>query len=127
MATIIGCNIHGNVFKIDSNTGAGSLVGFSGFIGSNALARDSSGTFFAAGTTPLIRIDSSTGAGTFIAALQPIADIRGLAFSSQDILFAVRYSGPVGDVNGPNHLVTINTTTGAVTFIGDTGLDGLQP
>ncbi len=70
---------------IDVATGAWTALGASGFTRCNAMARDSSGVFYAtygvdsAGPFGLITIDTATGAGTLVAMLSPSIDIRGIA------------------------------------------------
>lgn len=125
MATLVGCNQSGMLFKIDHNTGSGSLIGPIGFIATNSLARDASGTLYSA-PFPLITIDPQTGAGTFVKDLPPKTGIRGLAFSPTNVLFGIRAGGDAGTVDQPDDLVIIDVATGGVTLVGNTGQTGLQ-
>ena len=125
MATLVACNQSGSVFKIDESTGVGSLVGSTGFIGTNSLARDDAGTLYSV-PGPLITIDPTTGVGTLKTNVTPPTDVRGLAFSPTNALFAIRYGGPVGSIDGPDDLVTIDVATGGVKLVGPTGFNGIQ-
>ena len=74
----------------------------------------------------LITINPATGAGSFFADLNfgaATPDIRGLAFSFTDVLFALSNMGPAAN---PDDLYTINVATGVGTLIGPTGFSGLQ-
>jgi hypothetical protein len=121
------------VVRIDETTGIGVPIGLSGFPGLNSLAKNSAGTLFSAvntlGASPdLITIDPHTGAGTFVSTLnfggiRP--DIRGLAFSSNDTLFAINNTGPAGGLN-PDDLFIIDVATGVGNRVGATRLTGVQ-
>lgn len=128
-ATIIGINFVGTVFSIDETTGSGAAIGPSGFAGTNSMTRNSAGTIYTAeggtGTNTLVTINPITGAGTAGASFATSNGVRGLAFSSSDVLFAVLDTGPSGSL-GPDSLFTIDVTTGALTLIGATGLTALQ-
>jgi hypothetical protein len=94
---LLACTIEVSPFKIDRATGAGTLIGSTGFVGTNSLACDSSGKLYSVAVKSLIRIDPQTGAGTSVKQLQPVTDIRDLAFSPEKILFGIRNGGgPTG-------------------------------
>jgi len=88
----------GSVWKVDAQTGQIQELGRSGFRRLNSLAVDSGGNFVTAGVKRgrvplLISIDPQTGAGTEIARLDfgtPV-DVRALAFTPDDRLFALNY------------------------------------
>jgi len=132
-AQIIGVNRATNsaVFALNETTGTGITVGNSGLRGLNSLARDSGGTLFSVatlvdGSALLATIDPITGAGQGLVADnfgQVTPDVRGLAFSSNNTLFAI--NSTISD-SQPDDLYTINVATGAGTFIGMTGLNDLQ-
>ncbi len=138
VATIIAVSYSDDdspVVSIDDTTGAGTAIGLSGFQRLNSLAQDGSGALYSAAgtslgvTSSLITIDASTGDGTLAATIDlgvVRPDVRGLAFSSDDLLFASIYTGVAGSTGGPFHLYTIDTATGVGTLIGDTGLTSLQ-
>lgn len=98
----------------------------------NALAISSSGTLYFAEKS-LYTLNPSTGAATTIATLSNLPTgctsgkqvANALKFSSSGTLYGVFNCGSSG--SGPNYLVTINTTTGAMTTVGQTqnGLDGI--
>jgi hypothetical protein len=122
------------VVRIDPATGAGSVIGLSGFRVLNSLAENSSGTLYSAGNQPpiggphLITINPNTAAGTLVATLNFGAvtpDVRALAFSSADVLFAINNTGPAGGLN-PDDLFRVDVVTGIGTLIGATGRTGVQ-
>ena len=123
------------VVQINETTGTGTTVGLSGFFGLNSLAIDNVGTLYSAtdhidATPPLLRlvkINPTTGAGTAGAildfgAVQPA--VRALAFSPQDVLYAINNTGPPGQTV-THDLYTIDVNSGTGTFIGVTGI-GIQ-
>jgi hypothetical protein len=130
MATLVGCNQSGFFFELDSATGSGTWIGPTGFSATNSLARDASGALYSVGNGPgggptaLVRLDPATGAGTFVRFLQQPTDVRALAFSSADVLFAIRHDPD--DFDRPHDLVTIDVATGAVKPVGNTGVRGIQ-
>ncbi len=123
------------VVTINEGTGMGALVGPAGFPKLNAMSRDSSGTFYSAVDDPftgasqdLITINPTNGVGTSVATLnfgQVTPDVRGLAFSQNDVLFALNNTGPAGGLN-PDDLYRINAGTGTGALVGATGLTDLQ-
>ena len=133
-ATIIGVSWEGAVVSIDSSGGTSSSIGSSGFTGLNSLARTSTGTLISVAGNPLfttdstlVRIDSSTGAGTSLGTVTglPAGSIRALAFSSDDTLFAIANGGGPFSTTDPDDLYTINLSTGAPTLVGNTGFAGI--
>ncbi len=115
--TIVAISFNGTVYQIDPVTGGVLTIG-SGTALMNSMAKDSAGTLWAAGLhSSLIQVDPNDGHSTVIANLP--ADIRGLAFSPSGVLYGLRYGTP-------GVLVTINTSTGAVTTVGSTGLSLIQ-
>jgi hypothetical protein len=121
------------VYRIDECTGVGALVGRSGALGLNSLARDVSGKLFSVGFDPagsyLATIDASTGRATHGEYLRFQGDInedvRGLAFSPGGVLFAINNSSS-GIGSNPDDLFTIDVNTGVGTLVGRTGFNGIQ-
>lgn len=112
----------GNVYKLDSSTGAGSLLGASGTQSLNAETRAADGTIYAAGRGNVLwKIDENTGqaiAGPNI----NLADIRGIAMSPGNVLYAVNDVG----FGLPDNLHTIDVNNGNTAMIGGTGVPGIQ-
>jgi hypothetical protein len=129
--TLIGASWSGTnspVVKIDRNTGAGTVIGLSGFPVLNSLAKNQVGTVYSASGNKLITINLLTGAGTQVATLnfgEKPSDVRGLAFSPKDVLYAVINDDGPGGI-GPDYLYTVNVTSGVATLVGATGLTGVQ-
>jgi len=131
-AAIIGFNFGGGAYNIDEATGSGVFVGATGFARLNSGASNSSGTIYSAseaalgGPTQLITVNPTTGAGT---AVTPsfVSDngIRGLDFSSTDVLYAIIDTGAAGAL-GADSLYTVNVGTGDLTLVGATGFSDVQ-
>lgn len=120
---IIAVGWNGEAFAIDSGTGVGVFLGATGFSQINAMAKAPDGTIYASSglsTTNIIRIDPNTGAGTLVVASN-LGSCRGMAFSNSGTLYAIEDAGFVSD-----HLYTIDLSNGNKTFIGTTGMPGLQ-
>jgi len=101
---------------LNSNVGVGSQSG--------AMAKDSAGVLYVAGnaTSPnnrLSTVNPVTGVITpgpqISLSTGPAVQIRGLAFNSADVLYAIN-GNPTS--TPPFQLHTINTTTGVGTFVG---------
>jgi hypothetical protein len=111
-----------NLYTIDLNTRAATLVGPIGFPLVITMAISASGQMYGRdnGTDVLISIDKTTGAGTLIGPLGIDATFaQGMDFdNSTNILWAWIYQGA-----GVNQLSTINLQTGAQTLI-VTGVNG---
>jgi hypothetical protein len=140
--TLYGCDSNGggpsSFWTIDTSTGAATLVGTSGGMGMDGCSglrfQPGTGILFAVGTDPaaekkaLFTVSPATGIATLIAdvtvaggtgggcttALRGISDI---SFRSDGTLFAPVTINP----NFVICLATINPTTAALTFIGNTG------
>jgi len=133
-AKLIGLTWLGDAFEIDVTTGATTMIGATGFTRLNSAATDSSGNIYTIATadsdnTPstLLTVDPITGIGTFVATLDDssLNGARGLAFSSDDVLYAVYDTAEFLKV-GEDDLYTINIATGGLTRVGATGMSGLQ-
>ena len=116
-----------SLFTINTSTGQSTLVGSSGLTATNGggLAVDSTGVIYG---SPLVPIDTfgtydkTTGAYTNIANPSPP---NGRGFGALSFNGSVLYAMEAGTAS---HLVTIDTTTGAVVDLGATTaqfLDGL--
>jgi len=124
----------GTIYTINTTTGAATPVGADGvgFPNGNGIAFSGS-TLYYAGSNTLYTINQSTGAATSVAALTfpPAFGTLGprspaMKFDpATNTLWAIVFSG----FGSPQtSLGTVNTTTGAVTFVGGTqvGIDGLS-
>ncbi|MHC4837319.1 MAG: hypothetical protein ACYTF3_03920 [Planctomycetota bacterium] len=97
----------GDVWALDSATGAGTLIGPLGFAGCTGLAQDSTGAVYAICDNPpfgqaLVEVDLTTGAGsvvTNVTALFPSEVFRGLSFDAADLLFAEHTTSYVVNVD----------------------------
>ena len=115
----------GNVFQLEAD-GSGSFVGNNGF-GGNALASNSAGDFFTitglpGGVRPLVEIDPETGSGSIVTQFENL-DVRGLAFSPTDELFAI------SELTVPTYLlIKLDVETEQATSVGrtDRGISGLD-
>jgi hypothetical protein len=116
-----GCSFT-DIYKIDLNTAAATLIGPVGGISNqvNALEMAADGTLFAADAKgQLFTINTTTGAGTFIGNYGAGNVSAGdLAFDSNGVLYASIQTGGVG---GLDQLATVNPATGAATVIGPFG------
>ncbi|MBE9061876.1 hypothetical protein [cf. Phormidesmis sp. LEGE 11477] len=119
-------NRAGGVFRIEAD-GSGFFVENNGF-GGNSLASNSADEFFTIsglpnGVRPLVEIDPNTGLAGLAGDFTDL-DVRGLAFSPEDRLFAVQFSSepPDGD-----ELFKLDPKTGERTLVGVTqGFSGIQ-
>jgi hypothetical protein len=113
------------VVALSSETGQGVVVGLAGVSRLNSLAGNSSGQLFSVGGdtgNQLVMINPSTGVATNIATVTfgtEVPSVRGLAFSSNDILYAIN---SVDFPSPKNNLYTINLQTGSATLVGNAGL-----
>lgn len=115
---VIAVNWTGDAFEIDSTTGAGSMIGPTGFTRLNSMARDGSGTLYSFSDSELINIDPTTGLGSFIGS-STIVSVRGLAWVG-GTLYAAEDSG------GGDLLYRVNPTTAAASLVGNIGFPGIQ-
>ncbi len=115
-----------DLYVINKSTGVATRVSNQpiGTYGSGLAANSTDVLFFTGSgrTGPLRTVDKTTGLLTTVATLNgaPGTDgdpVNALAFNSKDVLY-----GSIGKFlsSTPGHLVTINTTTGAVTDLGVT-------
>ncbi|HYD50902.1 MAG TPA: hypothetical protein VEB21_21275 [Terriglobales bacterium] len=123
------------LYSIDPATGAATLVGSNTgrltFVDGNGLASNVAGEMFGAATddsadsAALFSVDPSTAISTMIATLTGMpgsadASVSALAFNSSGILYGAVQNFS-SSLNGfDSFLVTINTSTGAVTTLGQT-------
>jgi hypothetical protein len=112
-----------NLVTIDKASGAASVVGASGIVGNHGsgLASSAGGTLFHAAldTGPLYTVDRTTGAATPVAPLNGTESlqINALSFDAAGTLFGSWLDyGSTGP--RPSRLLTINTASGAITFLG---------
>ena len=108
----------GNFYLINQGTGAATAIGSTGLsvqVG-GGLAANSTGTVYGTDTPNLYTYNTATGAATLVAALTgaPYNAVNALAFDASNVLFGVNSNTP-GTNPSLTHLITINTSTGAVT------------
>jgi hypothetical protein len=115
-ADLYGATSAGQLVKINTVTGAGTLVGNIGFGTIEAIDSLSDGTLVGiANANQLIKIDKFTGAGQLIGPVTGFAWVEGLAFSfNTGILYGSATVGPQADAN---RLITINPATGQPTSV----------
>ncbi len=108
-----------NSYALDSQTGAGILLGPNGTSTINASSADSHGTFWAAGNgSSLYTLDPDTGLLTAVVRIGANS-VRGMAFNDNDVLYIIQEGGP-------DRLMTVDTNTGETTEVGGTGFTGVQ-
>ena len=126
--SLFAVTFQGSLYRINTATGAATLIGATGFDRLNAAAMDCSGAVYSArGRNPtlpadvnqLIQINPVTGVGTQVCNWGAANDIRGLAFGDGDTLFAIR------DNSTADSLCTIDLRSGVVAEIGPTGRNDL--
>lgn len=123
---MIGVSWTGNVYSVDSGSGAGALVGPSGYTQVNNLAKSPTGVLYACAgygvPCTVIAIDAVTGVGTAVSTTA-LDSVRGLAYMGST-LYAINDSSGTGV--GVDELYTLNPLTGAATYVGSTGFSGVQ-
>ena len=111
----------GALIRIDLGTGAGTLIGPTGIVGSlgdkgvPALAIRSTGEMYAMDIGPsarLYRLDAKTGAATLVGTTT-LASPPAMAFDGSDVLNVVDAAG---------NLYTVNEQTAAATLVGAIGV-----
>jgi PEP-CTERM motif len=106
-----------SLYSIDSSTGAAAPVGAIGFNQVGALGFNPvNGVLYgegrdATGAEVLIKINTTNGAGTLVGALGITSFVQDISFRSDGALFA--YSA--------GNIITINTSTGHATLVGNGG------
>lgn len=127
---LLGVNFAGSVFRVNSYTGAATMIGV-GSPGQNCLARDDGGVFWSSRRTgpalawvyDLTVIDPLSGAATVVHPSVP--DFRGLANAGGTLLWGI-VNTVQGSTLSIDELVMIDTSTGVITTIGPTGFAALQ-
>ncbi len=114
---MVGVTWNGQAFAIDSTTGAGALIGPTGFVAINAMAVDVTGTIYASAGFTIITVDPSTGVGTPVVTVAK--DVRAMAIDVNGLFHLV--------VDGdPDELWTYDVATNALLKVGATGFPGIQ-
>ena len=129
-AQLYGITAGGTVVQIDISTGAGTVIGASGFE-CNAATADSQGRILIGGGSgaaadQIIAIDPATATGSVLLSTvgRPSGySIRGMAMSPASVLFVVLSPGSTTVVDT---LATIDTTTGVYSIIGPTNRTDIQ-
>jgi len=107
-----------NLYRINEQTGAASLIGTSGFAEIGGIAFNSAGVLYGYSPGSLYTIDTTTGTATRVGLLGVNAPEGGLAFQpGTGTLFAV--SSTLSDT-----LLTINPSTGVASTVGPLGSAG---
>lgn len=126
-AGILGVSFSGAVFDVNPGTGAATQLAASG-PSFNSLASDGAAYWSVeAFGGRLSTIDPTTGAATLGPALTGLADetsIRGMAYFGGS-LYAIQNTGGATSI-GLDSLYRVDPITGAATFVGATGVTGLQ-
>lgn len=115
-----------NLYRIDTSTGVLTLIGDMGVDHLMDFAFDSSGTMWATADNELYAIDTSTGAaqhavtitGLDAVMIDPKAEIMGIMFDENDVLYATAISLSAEYIlveNSP--LFIIDTVTGQATVV----------
>jgi hypothetical protein len=106
----------GNLYTIDTATGAGTLIGPTGQIGMPGLAINSMGEIWGTARTSgdLYRIDALTGQAYFQTATPDIQFVDCIAFDDNDVLYGIGFDPPTFQLR------IINTSNGTTTAVGAT-------
>ncbi|MHC4500993.1 MAG: GEVED domain-containing protein, partial [Planctomycetota bacterium] len=129
-------NAPSSLYRIDPATGVATLIGPIGYNGVTGLSFAPDGTLYASANGDamygdgwkhaiLLTIDTTTGAGTLVGEISNNSLANGagrmpdISFRANGVLYGYADAGGGGDA-----LWTINTTTGAGSFIGYTGYTG---
>lgn len=110
----------GNVYTVNTATGALTLIGTTGAAAPHGLdqlgATNSGGLYGIVGigvnTPDLASVDNSSGTATLIGDATPVCQLQTCGLSN---------NGPSLYAGIYDQFYSVNTTTGAATFIGDTG------
>ena len=119
-AAILGVQFNGSVYSINETTAVPTLLSNNGTFSANAMTRTSTGTYYVAGglgTSTLNTVNSTTGVMTAGPVITPNDDVRGLAASPTDVIYATAATGGGAGAS----LYTINPATGAGTLIAAVG------
>ena len=121
--------IHGDgyLYRFDKHTGEATQIGFTGMTDWMDMAFDSQDNLYATTQNKLFRLDTTTGAGTFIADIGPVPhaappenmEVMSIAFDDHDVLFGTAMTVNYDDPHG-SPVLRIDTTTGAATLLGYT-------
>lgn len=123
-ADLIGINTSGDLISIDKNTGAGTLIGNTGLLGSDAMEFGIGGNLYVAAGSLIFDLDPVDLSSRLIRNLgnDGIRFVEDLAFSpGTSVLYGT------ADFNGSNgleqaeSLITIDLATAAPTFVGTFG------
>lgn len=128
--TLFGTDaIGGHLLRIDTATGAGTIVGTIGFEVPSLAVDPSTGILYAgrgAGIPNLYTVNPTNGTATLVGNTGlGFSAIGGMDFRADGILFAaVNIVGDGG--TGSENLASINKTTGVATVIGPFGVEGIE-
>ena len=105
---------------LDRDLGQGKTLGSTKWDRANAMTTGPGGTIYCVARFTVITVDPATGEGTFVVHL-PIDDVRAIAFSPSNELYAIEREN-----NGTDALYLVNLGTGGATLVGPTDLDGIE-
>jgi hypothetical protein len=121
--------IHGDgyLYRFDKHTGVATQIGYTGMTDWMDMAFDSHNRLYATTQNKLFRLDTETGAGTFVANISPVPDadpphsmeVMSIAFDDHDVLYGTAMTVFWDDPHG-SPVFRINAHTGAATLLGYT-------
>ncbi len=128
---LYGLTVEGDLVQLNEMTGQATLIGPTGFAGTNAAAADSNGTMYSivrpsVDLHQVISIDTTTGSGTVVAEAPACSDmytVRAMAIDSGDNLYVALSQSLTSE---EDILARIDLSTGDCTVIGAMGLTGIQ-
>lgn len=115
---IIAVSFYMNTYRIDSVTGTNDLIGSTGVMGINSLAKDRAGNLYSTDAgNQLIVINPNDGSVTPVATLDlggATVDVPAMAFSPEDTLYLINREAD-------DLLYSVDVNTGDGTLVGPTG------
>lgn len=123
---LVGISYDGGLYNINETTGdytpiaAGSQPPF------NSMAKDSAGVLYSIRGSELFQVDGVAGTVTKVLDLSQVIDSRGMAIGPDGALYAIENGGDSGQTDVLDELYKVAMDTGTVTFVGTTGVTGLQ-
>lgn len=121
--------IHGDgyLYRFDKRTGEATQIGFTGMTDWMDMAFDSQDRLYATTQNKLFILDTTTGAGTFVADIAPVPnaaapdlmEVMSIAFDDKDVLYGTAMTVWYDDPRG-SPAFRIDAQTGAATLLGYT-------
>jgi hypothetical protein len=110
----------GDVGRVNTTTGAYTLIGNSGATDTNALAVDGNGVVYASDASLLYRVDAASGQGTLLGNLH-IGDVRDMAVGPDGFLYASVHHELSNGTPLADDLFQVNLSTLQGRLVGSTG------